>query len=80
MNTEHVVYMDIFLGDDYIDDENAEASARDERLRRAFQESKDSYKNERVALTPGWFVCGPADVPTIARNQKLGLQNIGNST
>jgi hypothetical protein len=81
-----LLHWSLFIeGDDHDhdhDDDNGEGNesvtnARDARLRRAFHKSKESYKNELVVLTPGWFVCEPADVPNVANNQKLGLQNIG---
>ncbi|KZT53532.1 hypothetical protein CALCODRAFT_486294 [Calocera cornea HHB12733] len=45
-----------FFGDLEIADEQTEKRvSREDRINRAFEESKRSYKNERVLTEPGWF-------------------------
>ena len=51
--------------------------SRQERIRRAFDESKASYQTELVVLSPSWFRIRPEDVLTTIKDDRFGLQNLG---
>jgi hypothetical protein len=60
------------------EDSGAEVAVqRQERIRRAFESSKESYKNELVVLSPSFFRVEPLDAINTANNNRFGLQNIG---
>lgn len=68
------------LPDNGDEDDNTATSAaiqRQERIRRAFEISKESYKTELVTLSPSFFRLGPTDVIHVANNDRFGLQNLG---
>ncbi|KZP00586.1 hypothetical protein CALVIDRAFT_595367 [Calocera viscosa TUFC12733] len=47
--------MDFFAGLEIADEQDDTRLSREDRINRAFEESKRSYKNERVLTEPGWF-------------------------
>jgi len=53
------------------------AAQRQERIRKAFESSKESYKNELVVLSPSFFRVEPNNAVNIANYDRFGLQNIG---
>ncbi len=60
------------------DEEDIRSRDREQRINRAFQDSKESYKNETVSLDRFWFECKPEDIPTLA-SQVLGFHSLGTS-
>ncbi|KAF8320962.1 uncharacterized protein EI90DRAFT_3035108 [Cantharellus anzutake] len=58
------------------DEENSGPSARELRIDRAFQQSKESYKNELVSLNHSWFDCKLEDVPILPATQLLGFHSL----
>lgn len=75
-------WLSIFPGTDSDDenDVNSAAAQRQERIRRAFEISIDSYETELVVLSPSFFRVDPKDVITVANNDRFGLQNLGTQT
>lgn len=61
-------------------DENGDTSVADqrqERIRKAFDSSKESYKNELVVLSPSFYRVELNNTVNTANNDRFGLQNIG---
>lgn len=75
-------WLSIFPATDSDDenDVNSAAAQRQERIRRAFEISKDSYETELVVLSPSFFRVDPRDVVTVANDDRFGLQNLGTHT
>jgi hypothetical protein len=65
--------------DDSHEEEDSQIASRQERIRRAFDESKASYRAELVVLSPGWFRVNPEQVSHVVVNDRFGLQNLGNT-
>lgn len=60
------------------EEEDVGPTEREQRINRAFQNSKESYKNETVSLDCFWFGCKPEDIPTLP-SQLLGFHSLGTS-
>lgn len=70
-------WLTLFPGDTDEETDKTVAVQRQERIRRAFELSKENYKNELVVLSPSFFRVEPLDAVNTANNDRFGLQNIG---
>lgn len=70
-------WLSLFPDNSDDDEHDSVAAQRQERIRKAFELSKESYKSEPIVLSPFFFRVEPADVATVANNDRHGLQNLG---
>lgn len=70
-------WLSLFPDNSDDDEQSSVAAQRQERIRKAFELSKESYKSELVVLSPSFFHVEPKDVITVANNDRHGLQNLG---